>query len=292
MKFRQLGVIGCGLIGCSFALAARRVGLVERIVGYSRSRSTTEEVCAAGIIDEAESSAVRAVSGSDLVLLAVPVGALPTLFRDIRPVVKSTMLVMDVGSTKQDVIAAAKAGLGENIDAFVPAHPIAGKESSGFQHAEPSLFQHRQVVLTPDDVTLPAQVQRATDVWKALGARVDLMTPRQHDATFAAVSHLPHLLAFAYVNGLLSQPDGREFMASGGPGFRDFSRIAAGDPAMWRDVCLANKTELLRQIQAFRQSLDVMSQAIENGDGLALAGRIATAAHARAAWQMPGDGSD
>src|SRR4051812_16932147 len=253
--FEQLGLIGCGLMGGSFALALKRAKLVKRVVGYSKSPSTTEKARQLGVIDVAAPSALLAVSGADLVLVAVPVAASEATFKAIRHGVSSDTLVMDVGSTKGDVIEAARRGLQNQFASFVPAHPIAGKEVAGVEHAEASLFDGRQVILTPTKTTLRSNVQRAAQLWTGIGAQVMTMTPQEHDGAFAAVSHLPHLLAFAFTNGIAEQPDGARMLERGGTGFRDFSRIAASDPAVWRDILLANREQVLLQSQAFRKTL-------------------------------------
>ncbi|MDQ0083161.1 MULTISPECIES: prephenate dehydrogenase/arogenate dehydrogenase family protein [Variovorax] len=289
--FEQLGLIGCGLMGGSFALALKRAKLVKRVVGYSKSPSTTERARQLGVIDVVAPSALLAVSGSDIVLLAVPVAASEATFKAIRHGISNETLVMDVGSTKGDVIEAARNGLQRQFANFVPAHPIAGKELSGIEHAEASLFTGRQVVLTPVKTTLRSNVQRASQVWSGIGAHVVTMTHEEHDAAFAAVSHLPHLLAFAYTNAIASQPQGDRFLSLGGPGFRDFSRIAASDPVMWRDVLLANREQVLQQSQAFRKALDDLEALMAAGDLQALEQSIAAASKARAAWKPATDTS-
>ncbi|KLN55099.1 prephenate dehydrogenase [Variovorax paradoxus] len=283
--FEQLGLIGCGLMGGSFALALKRAKLVKRVVGYSKSPSTTERARQLGVIDVAAPSALLAVSGSDLVLLAVPVVASEATFKAIRHGISSDTLVMDVGSTKGDVIEAARNGLQDQFAHFVPAHPIAGKEVSGIEHAEASLYTGRKVVLTPVKATLRSNVQRASQIWSGIGAHVVTMAPEEHDGAFAAVSHLPHLLAFAYINALIAQPQGDQFLRLAGPGFRDFSRIAAGDPVMWRDVLLANREQVLLQSQAFRKALLDLEALMTAVDAQALEHSIAAASKARTAWQ-------
>jgi prephenate dehydrogenase len=284
--FRQLGIIGCGLMGGSFALAARRAGVVRRIVGYSKSPSTTERALRRGVIDVVADSALQAVAGSDLVLVAVPVAATETTLKAIRHLVEPEVLVMDVGSTKRDVVDAARRALRERVVSFVPAHPIAGKEVSGIDHADAGLYAGRQVILTPLPQTPAALVQKATDLWAALGAQVLKMTPENHDHAFAAVSHLPHLIAFAYFGSVLGQPAAADLLSLAGPGFRDFTRIAAGDPAVWRDILLANREEVLRQSQRFRQALDALEQVIGAGNGAALQELLRVASDGRAQWQM------
>jgi prephenate dehydrogenase len=284
--FNQLGVIGCGLMGGSFALALKRAGLVKRVIGYSKSPSTTERARKLGVIDVAAESALLAVSGSDIVLIAVPVAASETTFKAIRHLVEPGVLFMDVGSTKRDVVDAARRVLKERIGAFVPAHPIAGKEVAGIANADPSLYVGRQVILTPLPQTAPDLLQKATDVWSAIGCQVLKMTPENHDAAFAAVSHLPHLLAFAYFSSVVKQPAGKDFLSLAGPGFRDFTRIAASDPHVWRDILLSNREEVLKQSMRFRHALDALEHVIRSGNAEALEDLIRKASEARAGWQM------
>lgn len=284
--FEQLGVIGCGLMGGSFALALKSGALVKRVVGYSKSPSTTEKARRMGVIDQAAESALLAVSGSDIVLMAVPVAASEATFRAIRNLIEPGVLLMDVGSTKRDVVDAARRVLKDRLSNFVPAHPIAGKEVAGIEHADATLYQGRQVILTPLPQTQPELIQKATDAWSAVGSQVLRMTPENHDAAFAAISHLPHLLAFAYFNGVAGQPAGRDFLSLAGPGFRDFTRIAASDPTVWRDILLANREELLKQSRQFRQALDAMEYVMTSGNADALEELIRAASTARAGWSM------
>jgi len=284
--FNQLGVIGCGLMGGSFALALKRAGLVKRVIGYSKSPSTTERAKKMGVIDDTAESALLAVSGSDIVLMAVPVSASESTFKAIRHMVEPGVLFMDVGSTKRDVVDAARRVLKERVASFVPAHPIAGKEVSGVSHADASLYAGRQVIITPLPQTSPELVQKATDVWSAIGAQVLRMTPENHDAAFAAVSHLPHMLAFAFFNSVAKQPAGRDFLSLAGPGFRDFTRIAASDPEVWRDILMSNREEILKQSMRFRHTLDALEHVIKTGNVEALEDLIRSASDARANWQM------
>jgi len=286
MMFNQLGVIGCGLMGGSFALALRRAGLVKRVVGYSKSPSTTERAKKLGVIDIAAESALQAVAGSDIVLLAVPVAATEATLKAICHLVEPGLLLMDVGSTKGDVVEAARRALKERIASFVPAHPIAGKEVAGVANADAALYGGRQVILTPLAQTSADLVQKATDVWSAIGAQVLHMTPENHDAAFAAVSHLPHLLAFAYFSSVANQPAGGDFLALAGPGFRDFTRIAASDPTVWCDILLANREEILRQSLRFRHTLDAIEHVMRGGNAEALQDLVGKASDARSGWQM------
>jgi prephenate dehydrogenase len=284
--FEQLGLIGCGLMGGSFALAMKRAGLVKRVVGYSKSPSTTERARQMGVIDVEAPSALLAVSGADIVLLAVPVSATEATFKAIRHLITSNMLIMDVGSTKRDVVDAARRVLRDHIGSFVPAHPIAGKEVSGVEHADAELYNGKQVILTPIEKTQVGHLQRAQALWEALGCHVQQMAPESHDAAFAAVSHLPHLLAFALVHAITTQPQGKEFLGLAGPGFRDFTRIAASDPKLWRDVLLANKHELVEQAKMFSRSLHNMLEHAEKGEGEKLEEMIALASQTRSQWRM------
>jgi prephenate dehydrogenase len=284
--FEQLGLIGCGLMGGSFALALKRAGLVKRVVGYSKSPSTTERARLMGVIDVEAPSALLAVSGADIVLIAVPVAATEATFKAIKHLGTPNMLVMDVGSTKRDVIDAGRRALREQIGSFVPAHPITGKEVSGVENADPDLYAGRQVILTPIERTLTVQLQKAMDVWTALGCRVLKMSPEQHDAAFAAVSHLPHLIAFALMNAISGQPQGKDYLSLAGPGFRDFTRIAASDPKVWRDILASNREELLAQSKIFQRNLHALELMISSGNTEALEGLIEQASNTRGNWSM------
>lgn len=284
--FEQLGLIGCGLMGGSFALALKRAGLVRRVVGYSQSPATTERARQMGVIDIAAASAAQAASGADLILVAVPVSATEASFKAIRPAVAPQTLVMDVGSTKRDVIAAAQRVFQDQVGLFVPAHPIAGKERAGVEHADPDLYAGRQVILTPDQHTMGAQLQRARQVWSALGCHVKLMSAQAHDAAYAAVSHLPHLIAFALMNAVRDQTQGQEYLSLAGPGFRDFTRIAASDPAVWRDILMSNKDELLAQSRHFQDALRALETVIASDDADRLEALIDTASNTRSHWRM------
>lgn len=284
--FEQLGLIGCGLMGGSFALALKRAGLVKRVVGYSKSPSTTERARQLGVIDVEAPSALLAISGADIVLLAVPVSATEATFKAIRHLVGPDTLIMDVGSTKRDVVDAARRVLRDHVGAFVPCHPITGKELSGVEHADADLYSGKQVILTPIERTYTVQLQKAIDVWTALGCHVVKMSPQAHDAAFAAVSHLPHLIAFALMNGISGQEHGKDYLSLAGPGFRDFTRIAASDPKMWRDILIANREELLEQSRIFQHMLQSLEQLISSGSGDVLEVLIEQASETRANWRM------
>ncbi len=284
--FQRLALIGCGLLGGSFARALREAGLVQHITGFSASEKTRQRALELKVIDQACNSVAEAVQGADLVLLAVPVGAMQSSFAAMRSALAPQALLMDVGSTKCDVIAAAQAHLGERLSCLVPAHPIAGKEVAGIEHAEATLYQARRTILTPLPQNSIRQIKMASEVWTAIGSHVSHMTPEAHDATFAAVSHLPHLLAFAAVNALTAQPQGAAFLEMAGPGFRDFSRIAASDSAVWRDILSANHTEVLTQLAHFRRALDAFENALKQGDNAALQQLIQQASAVRSGWTL------
>ena len=284
--FEQLGLIGCGLMGGSFALALKKAGLVKRVVGYSKSPSTTERARQMGVIDVEAPSALLAAAGADLVLLAVPVAATEATLKSIKHLVTPKMMIMDVGSTKVDVVQAARTALRDQIGSFVPAHPITGKEVAGVEHADGNLYHNAQVILTPTERTLTAHLHRAEALWRALGSHVQAMSPEAHDGALATVSHLPHLLAFAMMQSVLNQPKADEVLSLAGPGFRDFTRIGAGDPQLWRDVLLANREQVLAQSRQFRQALEQLEGLMEAQDGQGLQDRLTLASAARAHWKM------
>jgi prephenate dehydrogenase len=285
-KFEQLGLIGCGLMGGSFALALKKAGLVKRVVGYSKSPSTTERARQMGVIDIEAPSALLAVSGADLVLVAVPVAATESTFKAIRHLLTKDTLVMDVGSTKREVIDAARRVLKDQVGVFVPAHPITGKELAGVDNADPDLYHGRQVILTPIERTQTSQLEKATALWTALGCQVHSMSPEAHDAAYAAVSHLPHLIAFALMNAVVDQEHGKQFLSLAGPGFRDFTRIAASDPSVWRDILVSNREELIAQSRQFQRALHALESAISASNPEALEALIEKASKARSRWRM------
>lgn len=289
MMIERLGVVGCGLMGGSFALAARAHGLVREVVGYSPSASTRAAALAHGVIDRAVDHASDAMNQADMVLLAVPVAATAHCMALAEQALAPHALLMDVGSTKADVVQMAQQHLGARQANFVPCHPIAGSERAGVAHAQANLYLDRRVILTPEPATAEDAVNRAQTVWHALGARVTRMSPAAHDAAFAAVSHVPHLLAFAYMLGMLGQPESDPWLRLAGPGFGDFTRIAASDPTLWRDVLLANRTQVLAQTQAFEQALSTLTQCLaqQNADGLHQL--LCQARDARGQWTLRAD---
>ena len=274
-------------MGGSFALALQRAGLVRRVVGYSPSDTTRQRALDRGVLDAAMPSIADAARGCDLLLVAVPVAATQASLAALRATLAPGALLMDVGSTKRDVVQAAEIALGDQITQFVPAHPIAGKEVAGVEHADADLYRGCQVILTPTAATDPTHTARAQALWSALGCRVRTMSALAHDSAFAAVSHLPHMLAFAAMNALTAQTEGADFLALAGPGFRDFSRIAASDPAVWRDIFMANQDQLLVQSAHLRQSLLAFEAALQASDAATVQSLISQASAARAAWSLP-----
>lgn len=260
-----LVVVGVGLIGGSFAAALRQAGQVGKVIGVGRQPASLERALALGLIDEALPLA-EAVAHADLVLLSVPVGATESTLAALLPHLPEHAIVTDVGSTKRDVIAAAQAAMGTRINQFVPGHPIAGSEQSGPEAAQEALYAGRDVILTPLPENSRADVEFVQLAWERCGAVVRLMTPDVHDRALASVSHVPHLLAFAYMGQVIGAPDAPLRLDLAGSGFRDFSRIAGGSPDMWRDIFLANRDVLLDEVAGVRGMLDMFERSIRHGD--------------------------
>ena len=286
-RLPKLVVVGVGLIGGSFALALKSRGVVGEVVGVGRSRGNLDEALAAGVIDRAvprNGPWVRELGDADIVLLATPVGEFPALLAAMPGTLAEGAVVTDGGSTKQDVVAAARAHLGAVLPRFVPAHPIAGTEQSGARAAFAALFEGRHAVLTPLPETDATALARVRTLWEACGADVVTLDAPTHDRILGAVSHLPHFLAAAYVAELAVRPESGALFRLAGSGFRDFTRIAAASPAMWHDIGLANRDALRHEIAAFRGALDVLDAALRDGDGRTLSAMLESAAQARRAW--------
>ncbi|MFO1324254.1 MAG: prephenate dehydrogenase/arogenate dehydrogenase family protein [Burkholderiales bacterium] len=280
-------VVGVGLIGGSCSLALKRAGAVGHVVGVGRTRANLDTALTLGVVDRAWTLAdawTGELADADVVLVATPVAQFPALFAAIAPRIGAATVVTDAGSTKQDVIAAARAAFGAKLPAFVPGHPIAGTEHTGAAAAFPSLFDGRTVVLTPLPETAPAATERVASLWRACGAHVSTLAADRHDAIFAAVSHLPHVLAFALVAELAARPDAAAYFDHAAGGFRDFTRIAGSSPEMWRDIALANRDALLSEIDTYADALAAARALIAEGDGEALAEMFAQASVARRAW--------
>lgn len=279
----KLALIGVGLIGGSFAAALRATGEVDEVIAFDIDPLAVEAGVERGIVTTAAASAAEAVRGADLVVVATPVGALRATLASIAATLPAHAIVTDVGSTKGSVIDDAAATLGAALTRFVPAHPIAGGERPGVQHADARLFFDRLVITTPTAVSDPAALATVERLWRSTGARLERLAPDVHDRVFAAVSHLPHVLAFALVEMIARAPDAATKFAHAGAGFRDFTRIAASSPEMWRDVCLANREPLAAELRAYRDRLAALQVAIEAGDGSALLEVFSSASAAKRA---------
>ncbi|MEO8848509.1 MAG: prephenate dehydrogenase/arogenate dehydrogenase family protein [Casimicrobiaceae bacterium] len=286
---RKLVIVGVGLIGGSLALAVRAAHAGVDIVGIGRSRTNLDEALARNIVDRAyvlDDAAWHAELGdADVVLLAAPVAQFPALFAAVAPHLGADTVVSDAGSSKQDVVAAARAALAGRFAQFVPAHPIAGSERSGAAAAEETLYRGHSVIVTPVAETSPQAVARIEAMWRAAGAVVTRLDAGAHDRIFAAVSHLPHVLAHTLVAELAARHDSATLLAHAGPGFRDFTRIAASSPEMWRDIALSNRDALLAELYAYTEALARVAQSIANGDGAALEAMFRRSRDARTSWQ-------
>lgn len=288
MRFEKLALIGCGLIGGSFSLALKKGGFVKQVSGTSASRSSCETALDMGVIDEIAASSQEAVQGADLVLIAVPVFSIARVLTKIAAHLSSNALVMDVGSSKSMVAREASLALGERYANFVPAHPIAGKELNGVKHAEASLFENHKTILTPTLQSRAELITKAQTVWEMTGAKVSIMTAAEHDQALAAISHLPHLIAFAAVNALQAQSQRELFLDMAGPGFRDFSRIAASSPEVWLDIFLSNKDPVLSQLQEFKRALYAFEDRLQSDDSSAISQLIDQASQVRKHWRLNG----
>lgn len=288
MLFNKLALIGCGLIGGSFALALKRAKCVAHISGFSASEHSRAKALELGVIDQSAPSIKEALQGADLVLVAVPVNAMTTCLESVEAHLSPGALIMDVGSTKNEIIEAAQKAMPVHFSSFVPAHPIAGKELHGVEHAEAQLFDHHQTILTPNSKTDPQKIELAIKAWEAVGSTVSVMTPQEHDQALAAVSHLPHLIAFAAVNAISRQDQNEMILSLAGPGFRDFSRIAASAPSVWLDIFMSNQAEVLEQLQMFKMALAEFEDALRDQDPQRITRLIESASEVRKKWVPPG----
>ena len=282
--FGKVVVFGVGLIGGSFALALKAVGQAGEIVGFGRSLSTLTQALDLGIIDRVGANPGLESADADLVLIATPVGQMPEIMARIAPYLGPQTLVTDGGSTKLDVVAAAREHFAERVGQFVPAHPIAGAENSGAAAARADLYRDKKVVLTPLPENSVQDVVRVRAAWGYCGAQMFELPPEEHDRVFAAVSHLPHLLSFALVHDLAVRENSDLYFNFAASGFRDFTRIAASHPEMWRDICLANRVALLEELDRYRAQLDELHEALKKGDGAILEKTFDVARAARRAW--------
>ena len=284
----RLALIGVGLIGGSFAKALRATGKVERIVGLDVSASALREAAELGVIDESATS-MAAVADVSLVMIAAPVGSMREILRQAAPHLSESAIVTDVGSTKTSVLESARSELGAAFPRFVPGHPIAGLERSGVAHADAALFRDKLFISTPVAQTDANALRLVEALWASVGCRLERMAPEEHDAVFAAVSHLPHLLAFSLVAQIANEADAARRFAVAGAAFRDFTRIAASNPAMWTDICIANRAQLAAELKNYRKLLGHLQDALEKGDANALRQTFTRAAQMRRGHAAAGD---
>ena len=280
----KLAVIGVGLIGGSFALALKQAGKVSHVVGVGRNRANLDLARERRIIDAIAPDAATAAREADLVLVAAPVAQSAAIFGALAATLKPGAVVTDAGSTKRDVVAAARAALGAKLGQFVPAHPIAGAEKSGAAAASAELFRDRRVVLTPLKENAAAATSKVRSLWEACGARVTRLEPEEHDAVLAAVSHLPHLLAYALVHDVAERANAEQLFSYAAGGFRDFTRIASSHPEMWRDICVANRDLLLGELTRYQAQLGRVEKLLQASDAAALEKLFAQAREARDRW--------
>ena len=281
---KKLVIFGVGLIGGSVALALKKAHFVTHIVGVGRSENSLQQALDLGVINVAETNIEAACSDADMILIAAPVAQTKAILQSIKPHLNSKTIITDAGSTKGDVLACAREVLSNQFKQFVGGHPIAGAEKSSVSAATADLFIGKNVVLTPSPETSIHALAGAAQLWQACGANVREMSAEQHDSIFAAVSHLPHLLAFALVDDIASRPNAEELFSFAASGFRDFTRIAGSSPEMWRDISLANKMALLSEISAFENELDQLKQLLKNEDAAGLQALFERASLARNNW--------
>lgn len=282
--FKKIVIFGVGLIGGSVALSLKKQAHIPQVVGVGRSGQSLQEALKLGLIDVAETDVAHAMQDADLVLIAAPVAQTPAILRSISPHLNAATIITDAGSTKSDVMAYAKAELGDKFDQFVGGHPIAGAEKSGPAAAMADLYIGKNVILTPDADTQSTAIDKVTALWQQCGAVVSRMSPQEHDNVFAAVSHLPHLLAFALVEDLAKRDNAELLFKFAASGFRDFTRIAGSHPEMWRDIALANKTALLGELKLYQQALSEMTALLEKADADGLQALFEHASRARNDW--------
>ncbi len=287
MRFEKVAIVGVGLIGGSFALALKAAGLCAHVVGLGRGAANLEAALRLGVIDSIATDPAQA-AGCDLVMVATPVAQFERVLSALAPGLRAGTLVTDGGSTKRDVVLAARKTLGRKVAQFVPGHPISGAEKTGAEAAKADLFRDRRVILTPLAENAPADVARVEAAWQACGARVFRMNPETHDEVLAAVSHLPHLLAYALVKEFADRGNAAQLFSNSAGGLRDFTRLASSHPEMWRDICVANRDKLAAELGAFESRLRAIRPLLEAGDGAGLEKLFADARGVREKWLQGG----
>ena len=278
----KITIIGVGLIGGSLALALKERNLAKVVFGYGRDQSRLAEAQKSNIIDAFSTNIKEAIDEANIVVIATPVGTFKDILDQIEPLISSNVIITDVGSTKSDIVNIVNDVLKDNSSCFIPAHPIAGKERSGFEVSDSKLYDGKKVIITPQETNSPESIDEIGQMWKNVGADVDFMSAESHDNLLGMTSHLPHMLAFSLVNYLVDQNPNASIYAGGG--FKDFSRIASGDAVMWRDICLQNKNQIMSHLKGYQSTLDDLLEAINDEDSDKLGQLFTTAKKTRDSW--------
>ena len=278
----KITIIGVGLIGGSLAKAIKENNLAKVVFGFGRDLNRLEKAQKANVIDQFSTNLKDAINDSDIVIIATPVGSFKEILIEIKPFLTSKIVISDVGSTKTNIALIVSQTLGDYSNYFIPAHPIAGKEKSGFEASESNLFNNRKVIITPLETSSPDSINLIQKMWEGTGADVDFMSPESHDELLGMTSHLPHMLAFSLVNYLISKNPSASIYAAGG--FKDFSRIASGDAVMWRDICIQNKDQIIDHIRGYQKTLNSLVDAIENENSDELDLLFTSAKKTRDSW--------
>ncbi len=278
----KITIIGVGLIGGSLAKAIKENNLAKVVFGFGRDLNRLEKAQKANVIDQFSTNLKDAINDSDIVIIATPVGSFQEILSEIKPFLTSKIVISDVGSTKTNIALIVSQTLGDYSNYFIPAHPIAGKEKSGFEASESNLFNNRKVIITPLETSSPDSINLIQKMWEGTGADVDFMSPESHDELLGMTSHLPHMLAFSLVNYLISKNPSASIYAAGG--FKDFSRIASGDAVMWRDICIQNKDQIISHIKGYQKTLNSLVDAIENENSDELDLLFTSAKKTRDSW--------
>jgi len=278
----KITIVGVGLIGGSLARALKEKNLAKTVFGYGRDRSRLDDAKKSNIIDDYSTQIEEAVNHADIIVIATPVGTFRNIFSEVKPLIADDVIISDVGSTKTNIVDIAKEILGDKSQCFVPAHPIAGKEKSGFEASDGNLYNGKKVIITPIEDNSSESIQVIESMWKNVGAEVDFMSPQSHDDLLGMTSHLPHMLAFSLVNYLVDQNPSASIYAGGG--FKDFSRIASGDAVMWRDICLQNKDKIITHLRGYQSTVEELIDAIDQEERDKLELLFATAKKTRDSW--------
>ena len=278
----KITIIGVGLIGGSLALALKERNLAKAVFGYGRDQSRLEEAQKSNVIDAFSTNIKEAIDEANIVVIATPVGTFKDILDQIEPLISSNVIITDVGSTKSDIVNIVNDVLRDKSGCFIPAHPIAGKERSGFEVSDSKLYDGKKVIITPQETNSPESIDVIDQMWKNVGADVDFMSAESHDNLLGMTSHLPHMLAFSLVNYLVDQNPNASIYAGGG--FKDFSRIASGDAIMWRDICLQNKNQIMNHLKGYQSTLDDLLEAINDEDSEKLGQLFTTAKKTRDSW--------